>query len=120
MSKKRKYLELSPGEYDLAYRMLITTPSLDSMSGQRSMNAMLEDMEALGDPRSQSPEEVGQGAPPMFEVSGDVVLQLNSAEASFFSKHLQDGIKRFQAWVTRPVPGILDRLEGATPQSEEG
>ena len=113
MAKKVKYLELNTEEYETVYRVYITTIPEGGMSQQRVLCDMLDQMESMGDPKTDDESNV-----PMYTTRGGkdvVVVLLTKNEESTFRNTLTAGVKRFQSWATRAVPGILDRLESLEP-----
>lgn len=118
MATKAKHLTLSRAEFEVVYRMHVSAVPEDGVSHQRQLNDLLDQMETVGDPLPLGPEEMAH----RYTTKGgeDVELVLSSAEESTFTRVMREGVKRFQAWVGRPVPGLLDRLSAIQPTVNGG
>lgn len=119
--KTRRFLRLDPKDYGIIYRMIITS-SPEGVSGVRTTNDLLNLFEAEGDPRAQTPDEVANDVPVLYEAGEEVCIFLSTSEQNALKKQIGDGVKRFQSWVVRTMPAVLDRLQELeseeTPEAE--
>ena len=106
----RRFLRLSASEYAILYRILITAAP-EGIISVRTTTDLLVLGEHEGDARAQAPEEVANGSPMLYETAGEAKIVLSSSEQNALQKHIGDGIKRFQAWVVRDLPAVMDRLQ---------
>ncbi len=107
-----RMLELSTNEYETIYRILITT-SVEGISEQRNLNDVLDSFESAGDglPGGEN------GVPRMYTAQDGALVELTKSQVSTLKNHIGKGIGRFQAWSTRCIPAVLDRME--TMKAEE-
>jgi|TARA_Y100000310_G_scaffold309531_1_gene353732 hypothetical protein len=114
MAKKKakaKHLTLSTEEFECAYKLVATRPTEEGISLLRNINGLLDQMEDKGDIIADAPE----GTVDMYTTRGgkDVTLVLDKTDENTFKSSLTSGVKRFQAWVVRCVPDILDTVDAA-------
>jgi len=103
-----RMLELSTNEYETIYRILITT-SVEGISEQRNLNDVLDNFESAGDGLPGA-----NGVPRMFTAQDGALVELTKSQVSTLKTHIGKGIGRFQAWSTRCIPAVLDRMETMT------
>ena len=105
MAKKAKFLELDTKEFETVYRILITSVPTEGQGQSRTLNGLLDWMEEVGFSRAEG-EDV-----PVYSSSDTQTMELNKTEEAAFRAFIEAGIMRYQAWVTRPISGLLDRLK---------
>jgi len=102
-------VKLDRAEYEAIYRVLITS-SVENLAEQRNLNEVLEALEKVGMPLGVKPDN---GVPRMYTIIDDVSVAITPLGADTLRLHLDKGVGRFQAWATRPIPAVLERLDGA-------
>ncbi len=119
MARKCKRLTLDVKEFECVYRVLISSATPEGMGQRRTLEGMLLQMEEVG--HSKATGEVAEGSVEAYTVFESGVLELNGAEESAFKGFMGEGVKRVQAWASRPIPGIVDRLSdlSATTENDE-
>jgi hypothetical protein len=100
-------VKLDRTEYEAIYRVLITS-SVENLAEQRNLNEVLEALEKVGEPIGPNSDN---GVPRMYTIDGDVSVAITPLGAATLRQHLDKGVGRFQAWATRSIPAVLERLE---------
>jgi hypothetical protein len=106
-------LKVSTQEFECVYRILITG-SVESISEQRDLNDVLDVFETAGDAIAGA----ANGVPRMYSAQDGTGIELTKSQQSTLRNHINQGIGRFQAWSTRCIPPLLDRMESMTNQKE--
>lgn len=117
MARKCKRIVVDTKEFECVYRVLISSATPEGMGQRRTLEGMLLQMEEVGHSKATGP--VSEGSVPAYTVFETAVLELNGAEEAAFKGFMHEGVKRLQAWASRPIPGIIDRLSDLSATENE-
>lgn len=106
--KNKMELDFTKSEYEIIYRILITS-NVESMAEQRALNEVLDEMESAGFAVGDDIE----GLPQMYTIKpgSPAQLRITTASGKIMAKHIEAGIGRFQTWAVRSLPDIIDKLK---------
>ena len=111
MAQARK-LEVSTLEFETIYRILITSSCENGISEIRELNKVLDAFESSGTAIGAG----DNGLPRMYTAADNTKLELTKSQVSTLRSHINKGTGRFQAWSTRCIPAVLDRMESMTTE----
>ena len=110
-----KTIELSANEFAMIYRICITT-SVESIADTRALNRVLDSLESIGEALPQSDVDAAAGVPQMFDAPDGASITFTEADAATLTKHLDNGIGRYQYWSIRSLPDVIDRLKSSNKE----